>query len=409
MSLSLSLSKPSAVALALVLSASACTDNTSTNPQATPDLATQSSGADMAPTPLLAVTGTDFTSGALSTVDTGSRAVRKNLDVLDAQPIARAFGSKLYVLDQTHGAVRAYDATQDFKNPLDFPTSKTGTVDGAQANPHDIYVDTPRNVAYVSLYGSFGSTQVTNKYALGVIDLANPKAGLTRFIELTQATADTDGNPEADRLVACNDKLYVLLQDLDRSRNYVASGPGRLAVLSLTNAAAAPTYIALSGQNPTALTVLPGCTEAIVGSAADQYGGTQTGLGGIERVDLVGMTTLGFAMKDMELGGNVSTLDAVDATHVFADLQVKSGTSYNNTVYVVDVVAKKKGAALLGPMGFVPAVRVFDGRLVVLSAGTPGPGQLATGLYLGAATGAPLTDPVLDVGLPPQSVALVYR
>jgi hypothetical protein len=259
----------------------------------------------------------------------------------------------------------------------------------------------------VSLYGGFGSTQVTSNRALGIIDLTAPAAGITRFVALAQAASDPDGNPEADRLVACGDTLYVLLQDLDRGKNYAPSGPGRLAVLSLTNSGA-PRYIQLAGQNPTALTVLPGCTEAIVGSAADQYGGTRTGLGGIERVDLVALQTLGLALKDQDLGGNVSTLDAVDAKHVFADLQVKTGTSYSNTVYAIDAVAKTKGAAVLGPISFVPAVRVFDGRLVVLSAGTAGTGQLGPGLYLGVASGAPLTDPGLDVGLPPQSVALVY-
>lgn len=394
----------SRAALALLSSAVACTEP----PAATsPDLAPTPT-SDLLAQPLLAVVGSDFASGALSTVDPSSRAVRKNLDVVDAQPVARAFGSKLYVLDQTHGALRIYDATKDFKNPLDVPVSKAGMVDGAQANPHDIYIDAPRQLAYVSLYGSLGSTQVTASRALGVIDLSAPAAGLARFIALAQTAADTDGNPEADRLVGCGDTLYVLLQDLDRKRSYVAAGPGRLAALSLTTPGT-PSYIQLAGENPSALAVLPGCSEAIVGSAADQYGGTQVGKGGIERVDLVGKKSLGLALTDMELGGNVSALDALDGAHVFADLQVKSGMTYNNTVYAVDAIAKTKGAALLGPMSFVAAVRVLDGRLVVLSAGAAGAGQLAPGLYLGASSGAPLTDPVLDVGLPPQSVALVYR
>jgi hypothetical protein len=395
----------SRAALALLSSTLACTNPPPVT--ATPDLATTPT-SDLLSRPLLAVVGSDFTSGALSTVDPGSRAVRKNLDVVDAQPVARAFGSKLYVLDQTHGALRIYDAAQDFKNPLDVPVSQTGVVDGAQANPHDIYIDAQRQLAYLTLYGSLGSTQVTASRAIGVIDLKAPAAGLARFIALGTAAADTDGNPEADRLVGCGDTLYVTLQDLDRKRSYVAASPGRLAVLNLSSPGT-PSYIQLAGENPSGLAVFPGCTEAIVGSAADQYGGTQLGKGGIERVDLLGLKTLGLALTDMELGGNVSALDAVDAAHVFADLQVKSGMTFNNTVYAVDAVAKKKGAALLGPMSFVAAVRVLDGRLVVLSAGSAGAGQLAPGLYLGAASGAPLTDPAVDVGLPPQSVALVYQ
>jgi hypothetical protein len=366
--------------------------------------------ADMAQPgkPLLAIAGTDFTSGALSTVDPTTRAVTKNVDVIDTQAVIRAFLSKVYVLDQTHGSLRTYDATQGFKNPVDSPISKTGVVDGAQANPHDIYVDAGRQRAYVTLYGSFGATQVTAARALAVIDLTAPAAGIASFIPLTTAAADTDGNPEADKLVACNDALYVVLQDLDRKNSYAPTGPGRLAVLSLSNPGT-PTYIQLSGNNPTAIAPLAGCTEAIVGSAGNQFSGVLTGNNGIERVDLTQGKSLGLALTDMDLGGNVSTLDAVDDAHVFADVQVKSGMTYNNSVYLVNTATKQKSAALLGPMSFVPGVRVFGTTLAVLSAGTAGAGQLMPGLYLGQTSGAALTDPVLDVGLPPQSVALVYR
>lgn len=391
--------------LALLLSGFACS---STPQQSVPDLASPP-GSDLAARPLLAVAGSDFTSGALSTVDLASRAVRKNVDVLDSQPVARGFGSKLYVLDQTHSALRIYDAAQDFKNPTDVPLSKAGVIDGINANPHDIYVDTQRQLAYVSLYGADKATQVTAARAVAVIDLTAPAAGIARFVALDAATADTDGNVEADRLAACGDTLYVMLQDLNRSSMYVATGPGRLAAISLSTLGA-PRYIQLAGENPVALTLLPGCTEAIVGSASDQYQGSRPGKGGIERVDLAGNKTLGLSLTDVDLGGYVSTLDALDATRVFADIQViQAPFTYSNTVYAVDAMAKKKGAALLGPMSYVPAVRVLDGDLVVLSAGMAGTGQLAPGLYLGAASGAPLTPSALDVGLPPLSVALVYR
>lgn len=394
----------SRAALALLSSTLACTNPPPVT--ATPDLATTPT-SDLLSRPLLAVVGSDFTSGALSTVDPGSRAVRKNLDVVDAQPVARAFGSKLYVLDQTHGALRIYDAAQDFKNPLDVPVSQTGVVDGAQANPHDIYIDAPRQLAYVSLFGAAGTLAVTASRALGIINLKDVQAGITSFVPLTAAAADTDGNPEADRLVPCGDKLYVLLLDQDRNNSYVATGPGRLAVINLAAAADPPTYIQLAGQSPSGLTILPGCTEAIVGSAADMLGGVQAGLGGIEVVDLVGKKTRGLAVTDSMLGGNVGSLDAVDAAHVFVALSVKSGSSYIYNVYSVDLGTKQKGAVVLGPMSFVPGLRVLGGRLVVLSAGTAGAGQLPVGVFIGPATGAPLTDPALDVGLPPQSVALV--
>lgn len=393
--------KSACLALALLSFTPAC----NSSPAQQPDMGTQPS-PDMATSAILAIVGSDFTSGSLSTVGLGSRVVTKDIDVLDPVSVARGFGNMLYVIDQSSGLVRAYDATQGFKNPVEFPASKAIMVKGIEANPHDIYIDAPRQLAYVSLYGAPGTLAVSASRALGVIDLQNAQVGITRFVALTAASADADGNPEADRLAACGDNLYVLLLDLDRNNANMPTGPGRLAVVNLA-APDTPSYIQLAGQNPSGITILPGCTEAIVGSAADLFGGVQAGLGGVERVDLVGKKSLGLALKDTDLGGNVGSLDAVDASHVFVDLSVKSGTTYNHTVYSVDLATKKKGSAVLGPMSFVPGVRVLGDRLVVLSAGTAGAGQLPVGLYVGPATGVPLTDPALNVGLPPQSVALV--
>lgn len=394
-----------AAAAVALLGAPACNSTpTQTQP---PDMGGNNPNPDMADGQLLAVVGSDFTTGSLATVGLGSRAVKKDIDTtLDPISVARGFGNMLYVIDQTGGLVRAYDATKGFKDPLEFPASKAIMVKGVDANPHDIYIDAPRQIAYVSLYGTPGTLSVTASRALGMIDLKNQDIGIMSFVPLTTAAADTDNNPEADRLAACGDKLYVVLLDLDRNNSYAATGPGRLAVINLT-APGTPGYIQLAGRNPSGITILPGCTEAIVGSAADMFGGVQAGLGGIERVDLVGMKSMGLIVKDTDLGGNVGALDATDAAHVFVDLSTKTGTTYNNTVYSVDLNTKQKGTKLLGPMSFVPSVRVLGGRLAVLSAGTAGAGQIPVGLYLGPATGAPLTEPALDVGLPPQSVALV--
>ena len=47
----------------------------------------------------------------------------------------------------------------------------------------------------------------------------------------------------------------------------IVADPGRLAVLNLSSPGT-PSYIQLAGENPSGLAVFPGCTEAIVGSAA---------------------------------------------------------------------------------------------------------------------------------------------
>ena len=358
----------------------------------------------------LAVTASDFVAGTgtLSLIDPATLQVRKAVDQVDPSAVVRAFDKKLYIIDSTHGSLRIYDAVDNFATPKDYPLRKTGVVDATQGNPHDIFVDNATGKAYVSLYGSFGSTQVKATTALAVLDLNNLAAGISSFVTLTVNPADTDGNPDASQLVGCGGSLYVLLQDLDRNAGYKPVGSGRLAKLNLASPQTA-SYIALAGENPTAMAVYGNCTEAIVGSAGDQLGGTLTGKSGIERVDLSAAKTLGLQLTDSALGGNVSTLDASDGQHVFADLSVKNGTAYNNTVYAVDAVAKQKGAAVLGPMSYVPAVAVLGGQLVVLSGGKAGSGQLKPGLYLGTATGTALPTEPFDFGLPPSSVALVSR
>lgn len=355
----------------------------------------------------LAVATSDFQTGALHTIELSTLTVRRDIDVVDAQPVVRAYGSKVYVLDQTHGTARAYDTAQEFANPTELLLAKPPEVPAAQANPYDLHVDAAKNTAYVTLYGGFGSTAVTGATALGVIDLLQPTAGIRSFIPLPVASGDTDNNPDATRLVACGDLLYVLLQDLDRT-TYRPVGPGRLAVVSLSETRVRK-IIQLAGENPTALSILPGCSEAIVGSAGDQLSGALSGRSGIERVDLVGERSLGLVLRDSDLGGNVSTLEAVRGRDVFVDVSRRVGMSYENDVFLVDAVRGQRSQKLLGPLRYVPSLRVVGQRVIVLSAGSAGSGQLPPGIYIGPANGEALPTTPINLGLAPVSTDLYTR
>ena len=103
----------------LALSTVACEEsNTSMSP---PDLATPQ-------TPLFVVAGSDFMSGGLTAVELPSLSVRKNLDTVGPQSVVRGFGNMLYAIDQSGGLVRQYDASQGFKNPVEFPADVTDFV-----------------------------------------------------------------------------------------------------------------------------------------------------------------------------------------------------------------------------------------------------------------------------------------
>lgn len=355
----------------------------------------------------LAVATSDFLSGSLHSIELSTLKVRRDIDVVDAQPVVRAYGSKVYVLDQTHGTARAYDTAQDFVGPTELLLAKSPEVPAPQANPYDLYIDAAASKAYVTLYGGFGSTAVTGATALGVVDLNQPTAGIASFIPLPVAAGDTDNNPDATRLHACGDVLYVLLQDLDRS-TYRSVGPGRLAKVSLREQRLLST-IQLAGENPTALSVLPGCSEAVIGSAGDQLSGSLSGRSGVERVDLINERSLGLTLRDSDLGGNVSTLEAASGRDVFVDVSRRVGMNYENDVYLLDAVSGVRSQRLLGPMRYVPSLRVVGQRLIVLSAGSAGNGQLPPGLYIGPANGDALPTTPIDLGLAPISTDLYAR
>lgn len=353
--------------------------------------------------PLAVIATSDFVSGTLASLDLGSRAVEKSLDTIDPQSIVRAYGGLVYVLDQSHGVLRIYDPAKAWKAPVEIATGN-GQVPAAQSNPHDLYVDGAAGRAFVTLYGSFGSTAVTGARALGVLDLKSPDKGIVSFLPLQVAAADKDGNPDADRILPCGGKLYVTLQDLDRTSMYAPAGPARLAVIDPAQPQGPAEYIQLAGQNPVAITAPGGaCAQALVGHGDNQLAGMPAGKGGIERVDLPGKRSLGLLLSDTQLGGNVSALDATEA-RAFVSLISKKGADFQHEVFPVDLQGKQKGARVLGPLNYVAAIRVSGDELLVLSAGTPAAGQVKVGLYSGAASGAALPEQPLDLGLPPLSI-----
>lgn len=392
----------SALLLSLPLLLSACPG---------PEGMTPPADLGMAGEPQTILATSDFKSGALSTVGLTTKAVRKAVAGADAQTVVRVYDGKLYALDQSLGVVRVHDPAQNLAALQEFPAAGPG-VPAAQANPHDIYVDSARKRAYLTLYGAAMSSAVDGAHALGIVDLGNPGAGIAGFLPLQVAAADPDKNPEADRFVACGGSLYLTLQDLDRNKFYAPAAPARLAVIDLAAPTTTPIgYIPLKGQNPIAITPVgldrgQGCTALLIGHGDNQYGGTLSDRGGLELVDLA-MRSTRMLRTAKDLGGNVSALGAEELGRVYVDLLVtQDSMNFDHSVQVMDLTGQAKGTQVLGPLSFVPAVRVHKGQVLVLSAGTPdmARGHLPVGLYLGPADGAALARTPLDVGLPPISV-----
>jgi hypothetical protein len=401
--------------LGLALALAGCGDTTVPN---TPDLAQPShdltmqqdmtmsmqdmtmSMQDLAmppPATTAAITTSDFTAmtGTLGTVALApSHSVTKAIDTtLAADNGARYSGGKLLVIgrDAANGTVRIYDPSKNFMSPVEIKT-------GPNSNPHDVVAIPGKTTAYVTLYNNMAAQ------AVGVIDLANPTAGVTKSIMLPTATKDTDGTPEASDIYLCGQFVYVTLQDLDM--NFSPTGPGRIAAIDTTTDALDPNngIIQLAGPNPNGVARDgASCDKILVADSGNQFGATD-GTGGIERVDLTARKSLGLLIKDTDLGGHPNGVSEAKAALAFAVLTVNSGAASRAVAF--DPSAPKLLGPVLGDAGYIAFAQVTpDGAQLfvgVASGMMNGPGP---GVYVGPADGTMLPTTALDLGQAPNAIA----
>ncbi len=157
----------------------------------------------------LAVTTTDFATGALSIVDaaTATSAPDVALGSSDAKPFA--FGEYLYLLHRFQiDALDVIDPAQAWS----LVDQQAIEVDGVvSANPQAIAFSDDGQ-AYITL---FASPQVL------VYDLSDPRRPVTEGALDLRPVADEDGNPEASLAMVCDRTLLVSVQDLDPDEGFL--------------------------------------------------------------------------------------------------------------------------------------------------------------------------------------------
>ncbi len=189
-------------------------------------------GPAIAPTcdlsqPHLAIGTTDYEVGALAAYAPDTDCLDPQLASIGGDSVVRASGGNLWVLQRTGGdAIRRYA-------PGQYLAPESEWVVEPQGNAHDLHVHHDRIV--VSLYA---------RAEAAVLDLDGTE--LAR-IDLS-ASADADGLPEADRIVAVDDRVFLALQRLDRAAQWTPAGPGHLVELDLDAGAALPAIEV--GTNP---------------------------------------------------------------------------------------------------------------------------------------------------------------
>lgn len=359
-----------------------------------PDLATTASGG------YAVVTTADFTgkTGWLNTIKLSDHSLATKIDTtLDFDNDVRCVDAKCYVLDHTHGTVRIYDPSAMWKSPVEIKTGDA-TAAAAMSNPHDVYPIPGSTRLYVALYNNDAA------HAVGVLDAAHPDQGVTKWITIPAATADSDGTPDVNSLYYCNGSLYAVAQDLD-SKTFAPTGPGRVVAINPTNDSVVST-LQLKGNDPAALVQAGSdCMTALVADGDNSFGPT-TGAGGIEQVSLLGAGLASVVLKDTDLGGHPIALSvSADGKLAFAPLTVDSGASMK--VVAVDLAGKKLKGDVTGPATFIPFAKVApDGSLYVgVASGDTTMGQWGPGVYVGASDGSMVGKTALDLGQGPNAIS----
>jgi hypothetical protein len=249
----------------------------------------------------LLVAESDYTApGHASVFDLGACHTKANVLALGEDPVLKRIGDQVYVLNR-EGATDA-DNVKAFAVPGLAPQGKQTSL-GKGADPYDVAVGTDGRV-YVAEFGGKG---------VGIVDLAQgQKTG-----EIDLSSLDPDGKPNPVALAVRGNTLYVVLGLLvDDNDKYTPRGPGKVAVVDLASSPAklASTF-ALTGQNPTGWMVPePGTDNMLIAMWNDLSGSGA----GIERIDLAGQASKGFAI----------TSDATDHRYIGDFAFTSDGTGY---------------------------------------------------------------------------------
>ena len=341
---------------------------------------------------VFAVTTDYGPSGRFSVADVvPAWSVDANLGSIHSDAVARHHGGLIYVVNRLYADnIQVLDPEQDFATVIQFSV-------GPGSNPQDIAVVSPDH-AYVSRYESTWLYEV------------DPVAGAVLDSIDLSGFADTDGIPDMAQMALVGDLLFVAIQRLDRDNFWLPVSPSYLAVIDTnTNelvdadpVAPGIQGIELTGLNPTSeIQVDEEAGIMYVGES----GRWNVSDGGIDAVDAVGLTALGFVTTEDQLGGDINdfTLPLNGRAHAVISVSTPGWESY---CVSFDWTGGDLIDEVWRPGDFsVEDVEVHPGtaQLFLCDRTYTNPGVRV----FSAADGAQLTTGPLDVGLPPFDLVIV--
>ncbi len=335
---------------------------------------------------LLVIT-TDFSTGSTAFLAANAAEAKVNLLGIHSDAVGHYHDGRVYIVNRWgQDNILVLDA-MDLRTPL------TQFSVGNGANPHDIEIVAP-DKAYVTRYDT-ASLLIVNPQdgaELGEIDLS--------------AFADADGLPEVSQIVRVGDRLYLSCQRLDRNGGWGPTDISYLIVVDLATDtlvdidpdAEGVQGIPLSVANPNSMAVVG---EQIAVGVVVNFGDRA---GGVEVVDTATNRSLGLAVSEENLGGDITSMVLVDQNRGYA---VVTDENFANSVRPFELSSGAVGAPLENISGgFISSLAVDGDRLIVADRGRfADPASVGLKFY-DAATGAFLSGPI-DTGLPPQDIVVL--
>ncbi len=328
-------------------------------------------------------------SGSTSRVQLdGSWSTTLDEYTIHSDAVVRHDGRYLYVLN------RLFSDNVLVLDPLDaYAVLHQYTVTDVGANPRDFEGVSPTK-AYVSLYE-------TNLLRVG-----NPVTGaLSGTIDLS-VFADSDGLVEADQMTRLGERLFVALQQLDRSAGWIPTGQSTVAVIDTATdtlfdtdpSTPALDGIALQYQNPFWEMRYEGILGRIVVICAGRFLSLD---GALEVLNPFTLRSEGALLTEVEAGGDL--LDYV-LVHAGLGYALIEKANFDTALIRFDPSTGTRIDEVYSSAGFqLQDLELSEEGILVMGDRTPS----APGLRLfDAATGGTLAGPI-SVGLPPFDIVLV--
>lgn len=329
------------------------------------------------------VTTTDYTTGQLRRVDLDGPTVMPGAAGVCADTRLRWHGGRLWVIGRL-----GCDNLQ-VVDPATLTTVHQFST-GNGSNPYDVAF--ANGHVYVACYG------------LASILILDPDTGAGLGSISLSEFADSDGIPEADHMELYGPWLFVSCERLDRNHNFQPNNPALVAVVDTradTVFDADPTLpgkqaIPLTGRNPVTPFVLDPTSGRFLLGCAGRY---QALDGGIEWIDPVQMKSLGYAITESALGGDVNAIAFSQPTRSYAI--VSDVVSFNTSLVSFNAATGARIGTLLDTGEFSLSDIALDDRgelwAANLSFTTPG-------LYAWRAGPDTLIAGPLATGLPPSQI-----